>query len=343
MKHSLPARTALLLPVLLGATLALAQDSELSVLCKPPSAKAKAPRLRLEGAAPFPDNTVLKISLHRVFEDYGVGQIVSTTVGVGGGAVEVKGRKFLYEPAVEGPAPYSIQVTYMDELQRPAILEQLKGKVAKRQWKFDFMAWTDDMIPLLGPRLEEIAVFQKECVDMLKRFEDATASEANWKVQAKDLTAANAKLLRKLELSEAKPYFPASLNQIFYTIRSVQGTSPYFNWENGKFAGGKSYHADNQEIKSHRNEPYTFPNLKKYVDESVPLAGREMGLWLVKDIKRAGLVRPDVTDAVKKYAAHPGLAYFAERIGAATPADLEALEKDLRSQPLSLEPDPKKK
>jgi hypothetical protein len=273
-----------------------------------------------------------------------MGRIVQSFTGVGGAPVEVKGRKFVYEPAVEGPGPYSVQVTFLDEFQRPAILQQLKGKVVTRAWKFDFLAWTDDLIPQLGPKLEDIAVLQKECADMLRRFEDATASETNWKVHEKDLNAVNAKLLRKLEASDARAFYPAALNQIFYTIRSVQGTAPYFHFEAGKFAGGRSYHADNQEIKSHRGEPYTWPVLKRYVEESLPLAGRELALWLLKDIKRAGAVRPEIAEQCKKYAQHPGFAPFAERLQTAAPADLESMEKDMRAAPL-LEPapgDPKK-
>jgi hypothetical protein len=340
---TLPFRAAFLAAVFAGSALAPAQETEISVACKAPSAKAKVSILRLEGAVPFPDHAVLKIGLFRSSEDYGAGHIVATTVGVGGGVVEVKGKKFVYEPPVQGPGAYQVQVAFMDEFQRPAVMEQLKGKVTKRQWKFDFMAWTDDLLPQIGPRLDEIAVFQRESLDALKRFEEATANEANWKVQQKELVDSVAKLMQKIEKSEGKAHFPAALNQLFYTVRSVHGTSPYFHWENGKFAGGKSYHADNQEIKSHRNEPYTFPNLKKYIEEAVPLAGREMALWILKDIKRAGVVRPEVQEVLKKYGTYAGLAPFAERLGTATPPDLEALEKDLRGSPLMTEPvDPKK-
>ncbi len=343
MKTPLPSRAAFLAAALLGAAMAPAQETEMSVACKAPSAKARAPVLRLEGAVPLPEHAVLKITLFRSFEDYGAGQVVSSFVGVGGGAVEVKGRKFVFEPPVESPGTYKVQVVFLDEFQRPAVLDQIKKAPIRKDWKFDFYAWTDDLIPQLVPRLDEIAAFQGESLAMLKRFEDATANEAAWKVQQKDLTAAIARLMQKLERTDAKSHFPASLNQMFYTVRSVHGTSPYFHWEAGKFAGGRSYHADNQEIKSHRDEPYTFPNLRRYIEETVPMAGREMALWILKDIKRAGLVRPEAQDALKKHAQYAGLAPFVERLQTATPADLETLEKDLRGTPLNTPaPDPKK-
>ncbi len=344
MKNTLPVLAA----VALGS-LAIAQDkpsdkpeNEITLACKAPSAKARNPQIRFEAGTPFPDHTVLKVNLKRSFEDFSFNRVVAIQADAGGGAVEVRGRKFVFEPPVEGPGAYAVYVMYLDEFQRQTVKDQLKGKVDKKLWKFEFLAWTDDLIPQLGPKLEEIAVLARESTAMLKRFDDAVQGEATWKAMQKDLVALNAKLQRKLETSDAKAFFPASLNQIFYTIRSVQGTSPYFHFENGKFAGGRSYHADNQEIKSHRNEPFTFMNLQKYVDEAVPLAGREMGLWLVKDMKRAGLVRPDVQAALKKYAEHPGLAPFVERLAAATPTDLDALEKDLRGAPLmEALPDPK--
>jgi hypothetical protein len=349
MKLSLPARAVVVAAMALGSAVGLAQDKpemakpdgDMTLACKAPSAKAKTPLLKFEASTPFPDHTVLKVNLKRSYEDFSYNRVVAMQSDAGGGAVEVKGKKFVFEPPVEGPGAYALQVMYLDEFQRQTVKDMLKGKVDKKLWKFEFLAWTDDLIPQLGPKLEDIAALSRESLDMLKRFDDAVQSEQTWRAMQKDLVALNAKLQRKLETSDAKAFFPASLNQIFYTIRSVQGTSPYFHFENGKFAGGKSYHADNQEIKSHRNEPFTFMNLRKYCDEAVPLAGRELGLWLVKDMKRAGMIRPEVQDALKKYATHPGLAPFVERLTAATPADLETLEKDLRGAPLLEGTDPK--
>lgn len=68
---------------------------------------------------------------------------------------------------------------------------------------------------------------------------------------------------------------------------------------------------------------------RRYVEQSVPLAGREFALWVIKDLRRAG-TGGGRTEALNARASHPGLEAFVERLAKARPEDLETLEKEIR-------------
>lgn len=307
-------------------------EPKVELLCKLSAKNAKVLRLRLDGTAPYPDKTVLRIHLNRQAEVWAMGKLELVATGAGGGLVEVHNRKFSFEPAIEGPGGYLVHVDFTEDNQRQSVLEALKGKSGRKRWTFTFPAWNDELAPQLSSRLQDVDGLAGEALEIIRKFEKATVSKLSWEAESKNLTKECGALLVRIQRAEAYPLYPAAMSQIHYTIRSIQGTSPYFDWVSGKFAGGKSYHADNQEIKTHRQEKYSFENLKRYVEDAVPVAGRELGLWIVKDLRRTGgTMRNDLTEAIKTHAQHPGLAPFSEILPKAAAADLDGLEKDLRA------------
>jgi hypothetical protein len=320
---------------LLGPAAADQEEPAVTLLCKPPAARARVPRLRLDGTAPYPDRTVLRMHLARQFEMWAGGRILPTSIGGSGGFVEVRNRKFVYEPLFEGPGHYLIRVEFSLDSQPEPLRDALKKQPPRKEWTFQFAAWGDELASQVG-KLPEVDQLAAEALELIRRFEKACVSKASWEAEAKELNKECARLMAKIEGEklDLKTVFPASMNQLFYTVRSIRGTSDLFHWENGKFAGGRSYHAENQKVKTHREEDFTFENLRRYVEEVPSLAGREFALWVVKDLRRTeGKLSSALEDALKANAAHAGVAPYAERLQKATPADLDLLETEIRGAP----------
>jgi hypothetical protein len=333
------------LVALLGAAaLAGTQDEiVLTLTCKPPPPRARMPKLKLDGQVPLPEDVILKLNVLKQFEVWAGGRIETTTMTTGGGFAEVKGKKFSFEPGIDGPALYQVVVVYADGNQIPKVAQSLKGKITHKIWEFKFPGWGDELAKELMPKLLELESLRTDSLDLVRRYEKACVSQQAWNAEAKQITKENATLQAKLERSEARNLYPAAYSQVFFTIRSLQGTSPYFHWEGGKFAGGKSYHADNQEIKTHRDEKYDYTNLKRYVEESDVVAGREFCLWVVKDLRRAaGKLSSDLAEALKTNALKPGIAPWAERLQKAVVEDLDPLEKEIRTAIFEKPADPVK-
>jgi hypothetical protein len=336
---------------LLTAALGAAQDpkpQDVTLTCKPSPPKEKQPHLSLSGTANFPDGIVLKMGLLLEFESCAGSRLVPVMQDAGRSLVEVKGKKIQHIATVSSLGSYSIAITFPDEFQKPSIMESLKGKITTRTWQFNFLAWGDDLIGRLGPKLAELDVIARECVDMATRIEKLAGSEGSWikdrknvdargadlvlTKEAEEVLKETAKLVTRLDRSDLRMYFPAAYNEIYYTIRTTSGNAQHFTYEKGQFAGAKNYHSGVDKMKTHRGDDFSFENVKKYLEEASPIAGRELALWIVKDLKRTeGQMRGDLQDALKTYGPHPGLSPFADRLMTATVADLKALEEDIRT------------
>lgn len=329
-------RLAILAAVLLAPAFpAGAQDpkpTEMTLAAKVPNPKAKRPLLNFDGSIPLPDQTVLFLSVARVQESWIAGRIEPTHVNAGSSLAQVKDRKFSLQTPIDGPGLFVARVDLRDELQNPKTTDYLKKTpVNPKMWNFAFSAWGDDLPGLLASALQDFDVLAQDAGEMVKRYETACKTEEAWKAAAKELSGENAKLLRRCEGSSLRAFYPAALNQVHYTIRNLQGNSPYFTFVDGKFTGATSYHADEQKVKTFRDEAFTYENFKRYVSEGIVIAGREFSLWHLKDYKRAGQSSGDALSALTQMKAHAGVAEFFERLKAIkTPEEFEVLDKDIR-------------
>lgn len=321
--------------VLAGVPLrAESPQDELAVTlnCKPPSFKTRRPPVTFTGTCPLPSGVILRISLLRITEQLAANVLQSTTVAAGGGNTDIEDKKFSFTTTFDGPGKYLAQITFPVDLQeRDHVAEVQKKTAAKQQWQYEFLVWGDDLVPMLSSKLLELNALVAECRDLLKRNEQACQSEQTWMAQSKALVAEGGKLNNRVSNHELKAYFPAAMNNLFYTLRNVVGNAPYYTFTDGKFSGAKDYHADSKKVSTFRNEDFSWENLKRYVDESTAVAGREFALWIIKDLRRtAGQMRPEITDAVKAQKNHPGVDLYADRLSKATISDLDGLENDIR-------------
>lgn len=330
---------AILGTALLAGAVSAQQDNkiELALAAKVPNPKAKRPLLQCDGQVPLPDMSVLFVSVARSYEVWAGGRLEPAQAGAGGLMAQVRERKFSLGNPIDGPGLFDVRVDFREELQNPKIMEFLKKTpVQPRSWNFKFSAWNDELVQALVSNLQELDSLAQEAGEMVKKFEQACAKEEVWKSTAKEITAENSKLLKRCEQSGLKALYPAALTQIHYSIRNLQGNSPYFSFDAGKFAGATSYHADNQKLKTFREEDFTFENFKRYCQEASSVAGREFSLWIVKDFRRNNnQLSADASEAVKQMKQHPGVSDFVERLLALKAEEVALLETDIRAAKLA--------
>ncbi|HUR38106.1 MAG TPA: hypothetical protein VM222_01380 [Planctomycetota bacterium] len=290
--------------------------------------------LALNGSCPLPDGVILTISLNHAVESLANGVLEETVSGARSGTSEIVSKKFAYGAPIEGPGKFLVQVGVPIELQEMQHAAEVKKRTAKRTaWQFEYMVWDDELVPQLSPKLLEFQTLVAEVRAEVKKFELACETEQGWLSQAKALTLEGNKLRARLEGHELKAFYPAAVNNLFYTMRNVLTNTAYYTFTNGKFSGATDYHAENKKVSTFRKEDFNWENLKRYVEESLPCAGREFSLWIVKDLRRtAGQMRPEILEAIKLQKAAPGVDVYSERLQKATISDLDALEADIRGK-----------
>jgi len=330
-----------LTPVLLGVLFlgsplrgqADKDDLPVTLNCKPPSFKTKHPPLAFSGTCALSSGVILRIGLHRIGESLEKGQLVPNVIEAGGGNAEIEDKKFSFSFTVEGPGKYMSELSIPLELQEKDHFAEVKKRTAvKSSWQFEFLAWGDDLVPLLPGKLLELNALVTEVREYVKRCEQACGSEQQWKAVAKNMQKEGGILSNKIENHELRAFYPASIDNLFYTMRNVSSNAPYYSFgPDGKFSGATDYHADGKKVRTFRNEDFSWDNLKRYVDDTLSCAGREFSLWMVKDLRRtAGQMRPEIQEAVRSQKSAPGVDLYAERIPKATIGDLDQLEADIR-------------
>lgn len=305
----------------------------MSLTCKPPSFKVRKPLLILNGTCSLPDGAYLKVNLARVSEQVLGPEISQVFVGAGNGTSEISNKKFIYDTTIDGPGKYNVTITIIDDLQIRELVAEVKKRVGnKRNYQFEFLVWGDDLIGTISSKFNELAGLVNETREMIKKFEQSAANKAQWDAQMKVLQNEGIRFQAKLEHHELKAYFPAAVNNMYYTIRNVVNNAPYYTYgADGKFSGAKDYHADGEKVKTFRGEEFNWENLKRYIEDTPAIGGREFCLWIIKDLRRtAGQMRPDIQEALKAHKTAAGVEFWQERLGKATFSDLDPLEAEIR-------------
>jgi hypothetical protein len=354
--------SGILLALLLSSLEGIAQEPppaiDVLMTCKPPGAKDREPKLVLSGTTGFPEGTLLKLDITRMFEILASGRLTLVPERGPSVLVEVKGKKYQLVAPIAYSGIYLVTAHFVDDLQKQSVLDAVKNKVTKTIWQFQFSAWTDDLVGQLGSKMGELGAIAKEATDLIAKVEKLTGKESDWVAERKNVDFRGAdvvltkeaqevmkeggKLMMKLERAEGRVLFPAAHAEIQMTLRTMLGNAARFDFQNGKFAGAKNYHSPAQPMPNHRDEPFNFENAKRYLDEVPSIAGREMGLWIVKDLNRTqGVLRPDILDALKTYGKQPGLDGVSDRLSKATLEDLKPLEEELRGKKIEKPKDAK--
>lgn len=308
-------------------------DVQMNLTCKVPSFKIKQPELFLNGSAALSDGIFLRFHLFRSFETLVGPQLQPAVEAIGQRTLEINGKKFVFDTVITGPGKMVARIELNEDMQEKQHAAEAKKKAAaRRDWSFEFLVWGDELVPLVGNKLTELQALIQETKDILKKFEKAIGSEQTWTAEKKPLVLEGNKFLNKVEGHELKAFFPATVMALQYTLRNVVNSAPYYLFDaQGKFAGAKDYHTDGKKVLTYRGEEFNWENVRRYLEEAGAFGGREFCLWVVKDLRRtAGQVRGEVTEALSKHKAAPGVDLFWERLSKAGPSDIDALEAEVR-------------
>ena len=288
-------------------------------------------RLRFEGRSPLPEGLAFRIRL------------VPMEVDRVGDRLELKDRDAsspalvtLQKGLLECSWPLRnlhrgrLDVTAPDAHQDVSLVKELKVPESQRAWTFRFRAWDAKLLTRAGPQLAEITDLAREARDLTDRVQATCATEAEFKAVQKALIKDAQRLQARVMTFADAGLYPAASRQVGYTVTDLARSMEVFTWENGKFSGTSSYYTADKKGRDHRGALFGFATLRAYLDEGVKIAGREFGLWIVEEFRRAGS-RPELAEAVKLHRAHPGVEPFAERLSSPDVVDLVKLEEELRA------------
>jgi hypothetical protein len=312
--------TLALLPFLL-----LAQDPiELKVKLteEPEAGKTK---LKAEGTAVLPEMAVLGGTLTPLVEKWEAGKLVpdaGRTVEVRSRGLIVKERKFRVESAADRPGTWRLDLSLDDAIQSNRGVVAAIKDLKPRQWTFRLDAWSRPWVDGLGDRLVEMDGIIDETLQHLAKVNAAVAGPQAWEDAGPRVREANDLLIGRIGQSPAGAAFTAAAGLINRELLELRTDLASLI-----FANGKPYRPAGS---GGAQEPKLIDpaKLRKIVAEGPAIAGRELALWAVKDIRKAGERRPALMEVVKKHKDHPGLSPFAGRVQ--TDADLDSLEKAIR-------------
>ena len=290
-------------------------------------------RLRFEGRSPYPDGVMFQIRVERLEiqeQDHVLQSDVKSSLP---GSATLRKGAFEFEWPHKGPGKIRLLVSASDDLQDRSVAAQLRDK-SGRQWTFEYCAWDEKLLGLLGPQLAELEGVADQARDLIGRVWVACSFGPG--VETKPFIKEAERLQARADAMAASGLFPESSRRIGYTARDLAQAIPIFTWKEGKFDGPRSYYTNGEKSKTHRQEPFEFQALKKYLDEAELVAGREFGLWILAEFGRNG-PRPALAETVKPHEKRRGLAEVAERLEKLVHefhgVDLGKLDQDLRRLP----------
>lgn len=312
-----PAAAAILLCAAVGAAQeAPPAEPEIGVKIQSIPSRGKPLRLLIDVQAP--DDTPMKVTLVRLFEEYSPnGQIMKREDPVDSRVKAVEGKKIRYEHKGKGQGLYRLLV---------------QNQMTRKRWApLDVPAWEEDLIREARRRISDVDALAQEALGLLDRLIAASANKAAWNASAAGLGKEIDRLLQKMDTkTEAKLYFPAAIEDLFMNVQNLQSSSPLLKFaEDGRLVGAEDYYGKKLDT---AGQEFNFNSVRAYVANAPTTAGRELGIWICKEIRRDGKRTSPIDDCLKEHEKHPGIAAFLKRLEEAQPADVDQLEKDLRGE-----------
>ncbi len=310
------------------------KKDEMELKCAVTPGKGR-PQLRLEGqVSTLPEGTLLNLELLRVEERSADGKLSPGGSLFHSEIVRVERKKFLYlSPAGSPPGYYRASLRLQEESQVVRPLKALKeaGILMPQQWIFDYTAWGDDLAGRLSPALREFDALVTDALALVGKFAEISGQRPLWEANAKTLDRDATKLMQEIERSEAKKLYPAACNDVTSAVNTVQGNARFITFRtDGMFDKIVDYHTGGKPV-TFRNEEFSWDVMKKYLNESSEVAGREFALWAVKDTRRAGgKVSEALVKAIKDQGGHAGVSPYVNRLQQGD--KLDELEKTIREK-----------
>lgn len=307
-------------------------DLPLTLTCTSPSFKNPNPELVLKGTCPLPDGVILKLVLTHLTEEVSEGVMRQHAWGAGSSIFEINHGAFSGERTIAAPGTYAIEVSLPEDLQEKHLVEEVR-KEAKtaRAWKFEFFVQDPHPMKLAGFRLSLLHFEISQALSLLMKFESFTVTPQAWAAGQKALLREAVDLQRSLENSPVRSYYPAASRHFALTLDWVINNSRFFGFRANLLLGPLD-RAGNP-LPTLRGEKFSWETMKRYVEESYSVGGREFCLWTVKDLRRTqGIISPETLKALQAEERIVGVAPWAARLKTATLESLDALEAEIRNE-----------
>lgn len=294
--------------------------------------------LRFEAQSPLPDGLEFTIRAERL-EVQEEGRILKSGVRSSLlGSATLRRGVVEFDWPYKGPGRVRLLVTAKDDLQTVELtkkLQELEISDASRQWRFESCAWDEKILGRLGPQVEKVGDLSQEVHSLISKVQ-LCEQQATFEEQKNALIKEAEKLQAHAEGMAASTLYPEAYRRIGYTARDLAQAMAIFTWDKGKFTGPRSYYTNGELSKTHRGDPFDLKTLFRYLREAEIVAGREYGLWVFEEFRRAG-PRPLLAETVRSHENIPGLKDVSARLKQLVHelhgVDTAALEQDLRRLP----------
>src|SRR5262245_56431886 len=165
----------------LGPARAQQEESVIAVTCKTPSFKVRRPILVLNGTCTLPDGVYLKINMTHMIEQVMGPELSPMYIAGGSGNAVTNGKKFVFNTPIDGPGRFEVLIAIIDDLQEKHLVPEIRKKAGeKRNHRFEFQAWGDEMIGQASSKLNEVTALVNETRELVKKFERASMSKVGW-------------------------------------------------------------------------------------------------------------------------------------------------------------------
>jgi hypothetical protein len=317
-------------------------DCPLTLTAHPEKVNAPVVTLIISGTCPLPDDTIVRISVRRSVDVLRGDRIVAEDTGAGGVTSEVEKQRFTFDYTAERMGRYTFTVRIPWDLQEKHLVEEVRKKVApERTWSFEFDVSGLAQVIRSGKHLSDLAPLVESAFDLVAGYERATMSEEHWN-QDKDGLVARCNVLRSRPANpNLELYFPLAVRTLDLMFRYLAVNSKDFVFRDGKFSGLRGNALQplaGGPILIDPNENSPWDGFKRCAKETRALAGREFSLGVIRSLRgNKGVMKPEVAAALEYAEEAPGVRPWAARLQAATLADLEKIEgeiRDLRIDPV---------
>lgn len=278
----------------------------------------------------LPEGLFFRLHVHRESEKFDGDRLVAYEREFGADTIALQRGEVRFDWPYTGPAMVRVGVSAPDGLQELEMARALNVPESRRNWSFATGVWNQDVLWRLESQLPEAVAIAGKLRSLIGRIEATCTSEALFKGHEKEFIA-DAERIQSLATSfGGGSLFPASMGEVECVARDLAVLMPIFRWEEGKFAGPKSYYTNGRPATTFHSDPFGFDALRQYVDRAIVIAGREFLLWIVRDVRRASLGE-DHRRLVRSNALMPGVADFAQRFLQVDADGLAGLEPEIRA------------
>jgi len=248
------------------------------VRCEVDPASLGRLNVTIRGTTSLPDGSPLTVYLSRFRERDRDGRLEPELLDECFGVCTVSGGRFSCSPNLPQPGLYRVRVEPTDPLHR-------------HRWDFEFALWNDVHLFRVDEEYRTIVPKIRDVCNITNRM---------MTIASREFYRRERRLPVLLEAAEVQPptqavraprsFFSAALKDFSVTARLLVDAPSHFFWKTDDGSFGGAFDADNaQWVKGPDARPFEFTRTLDLLWTEEVLARREYALWMVKEVRRAGI------------------------------------------------------